>query len=323
MQRAAKAAEERAPAEAFAAIADRYMKAVERNIRPGTIKEARRILDHDAKPKWGDRPIAAITRQDVAELLDEIAARGAMVQANRTLARLKTLFRWALDEELVATDPTARVRRRTKETARDRTLSDDEIRWFWSGCEAAGWPFGPLFKLLLLTAQRRDEVGTLERSEIDLERRVWTIPRGKAKNDRAHEVPLSRLAVETIAGLPRLGNLVFSTTGTSPVSGFSRAKATLDARMSALAGEPVAEWILHDLRRTAATGMARLNIAPHVVDKVLNHVAGAISGVAAVYNRFQYLDERAAALEAWGNYVENLIRPAPGNVVPLRQGISN
>ena len=321
--RAAQLAEERAPAETFAAVADRYMAAyVERNTRPATIKETRRILERDVKPKWGARPIAEITRQDVGELLDEIAERGAAVQANRTLARLKTLLRWALDEELIATDPTARVRRRVKETARDRALSDDEIRWFWSGCDVAGWPFGPLFKLLLLTAQRRDEVGTLEWSELDLEKRLWTIPREKAKNDRAHGVHLSPLAVEIIERIPKLGGdgrLIFSTNGARPVSGFSRAKAALDARMRDLAGKSqIGDWILHDLRRTAATGMARLNIAPHVVDRILNHVSGTIRGVAAIYNRHAYLDERRAALDAWGHYVESLVRPASANVVPLR-----
>ncbi len=146
------------------------------------------------------------------------------------------------------------------------------------------------------------------------------IPREKAKNDRAHEVHLSPLAVDIIKALPQLGNsrFVFSTNGRSPVSGFSRAKAALDQRMAKLAGEAPPAWILHDLRRTAATGMARLNIAPHVVDRILNHVSGTIRGVAAVYNRHAYLDERTAALEAWSAYVEGLIRPAPANAVPLR-----
>src|SRR5205085_778936 len=116
--------------------------------------------------------------------------RGALVQANRTLARLKTLCSWAIAEELIDTDPTARVRKRIKESARDRALSDSEIRLFWAGCDMLGWPFGQMFKLLLLTAQRRDEVGSMEWSEMSLEKRLWTIPREKAKNDRTHEVHL-------------------------------------------------------------------------------------------------------------------------------------
>lgn len=320
-KRAAIAAESKAPASTFSAVADRYMVGyVEKNTRPATTKETRRILDRDVKPRWGGRQIASITRQDIGELLDEIAGRGAMVQANRTLARLKTLFSWALDEEIVTSDPTLRVRQRVKEAARDRALSQDEIRLFWFGCDAANWPFGPIFKLLLLTAQRRDEVGMLEWSEIDLGNRVWTIPRERSKNDRAHNVHLSALAVEIIEGLPKLENesrFVFTTTGHSPVSGFSRAKAALDDRMRGLVATAVEPWILHDLRRTAATGMAGLGIAPHVVDRILNHVSGTIRGVAAVYNRHAYLEERKAALEAWGRHVESLIRPRPMNVIPL------
>jgi integrase len=267
-------------------------------------------------------------------LLDEIASRrdrprrgtkdGAGVQSNRTLARLKTLFRWASDMDLIVADPTTGVRRRVKEVARDRALTDDEIRWFWAGCDAAGWPFGALFQLLLLTGQRRDEIGTMEWPEVDVEKRLWAIPRGKAKNDRAHEVHLSELAVGIIEGLPKVGKdarFVFSTNnGARPVSGFSRAKAALDRRMSELAETAVEPWILQDLRRTAATGMAKLNIAPHVVDKILNHVSGTIRGVAAVYNRHDYSGERKAALEAWGRYVESLVRPQPSNVIQLSAG---
>lgn len=327
----------------FITVADRYLvEYVERNNRPSTIRETRRILNRDVKPKWGDRPIRDITRQDINELLDEIADRGALLQANRTLARLKTLFSWALDKELADTDPTARVRKRVKEVPRDRALSPDEIRYFWAGCDKLGWPFGPLFKLLLLTAQRRDEVGAMEWRELNLDTRVWTIPRERAKNDRAHEVHLSDLAVEIIEAQPQMVGqgsaesppapevrLVFTNTGRTPVSGFSKAKERLDGHMLGMlrleltevgkdaSQAGVGQWILHDLRRTAATGMASLNIAPHVVDRILNHVSGTIRGVAAVYNRHAYLDERKAALDAWSRYVESLVRPGPANVVPL------
>jgi integrase len=321
----------------FATVAARYMaEYVERNTRPATIRETRRILDRDVTPRWGERPVRHIVRSDVNELLDEIADRGALIQANRTLARLKTLFSWALDQELVEEDPTARVRKRVKETPRDRALSPDEIRYFWLGCEKLGWPFGSLFKLLLLTAQRRDEVGGMAWRELDLDRHVWAIPRERAKNDRAHEVHLSALAMEIIEALPQIAapgatdaEFVFTTHGRGPVSGFSRPKEIIDKHMLAeLQGEfteagrdadqaAIGKWILHDLRRTAATGMAALNVAPHVVDRILNHVSGTIRGVAAVYNRHAYIEERKTALEAWSRYVESLVRPARINVVQL------
>jgi integrase len=324
-QKAAKLAEEQAPAQTFRAVAKRYVESyAKKHTKPPTWRELQRQLDFDVFPKWGDRPIASIRRHDVIALLDGIADRGdrrSPVQANRTLARLKTLFRWAFDEELITDNPTTRVRKVVKEEARDRVLSDDEVRWFWAGCDVAGWPFGPLFQLLLLTAQRRDEVGGMTWDEIDFDKRLWVIPRERAKNDRAHEVHLSVLAVEILQSLPRLEanrRLAFSTNGANPVSGFSRAKAALDARMEHHAGGPLAGWILHDLRRTAATGMAKLNIAPHVTDRVLGHVSGTIRGVAAVYNRHAYIDERKAAVETWARHVENLVRPAPENVVSLR-----
>jgi integrase len=320
-----------APSDAFRPVATRYLERyAKKNTKPTTWRELQRQLEVDIFPKWGERSITSITRHDVTALLDGIADRGSPVQANRTLARLRTLFKWALDEELVPADPTARVRKVVKEAARDRTLSDDEIRLFWAGCDRLGWPFGSMYRALLLTAQRRDEVGGIEWSEIDVERRLWTIPREKAKNDRAHEVQLSALAIEIIEALPRIGDrFLFTTTCERPVSGFSKSKERLDRHMLDVlrdeltkAGKDpdraaIDDWILHDLRRTAATGMARLNIPPHVVDKILNHVSGSIRGVAAVYNRHAYLDERRAALEAWSRHVESLVRPSPSNITEL------
>jgi integrase len=316
----------------FRAVAERYLERyAKKNTKPTTWKELRRQLEVDVFPNWGDRPVASIARQDVTVLLDGIVDRGSPVQANRTLARLKTLFKWLLDEELIQADPTARVRRVVKETARDRALTNEEIHLFWAGCDKLGWPFGPMYKLLLLTAQRRDEVGGMEWPEVDPDRRLWTIPRQKAKNNRAHEVHLSGLAIEILDSLPRIGTrFVLTTNEERPVSGFSKSKERLDRHMLALLRTELAEagkdpdqgkiddWILHDLRRTAATCMARLSVPPHVVDKVLNHVSGSIRGVAAVYNRHAYLDERKAALEAWARHIESIVRPARRlMVVPL------
>jgi integrase len=171
-------------------------------------------------------------------------------------------------------------------------------------------------------------VAGLERSELDLDKRIWTMPRNKAKNNRAHIVHLSTAAVDLLYSMPPIGgSLIFTSTGSTPVSGFSRAKRRLDATMLALKREelgekcdPIPGWILHDLRRTAATGMARLNVPPHVVDKVLNHTSGTIRGVAAVYNRFEYLEERRAALEAWGRHVRKLVAPTAPNVVAFPTG---
>jgi integrase len=303
---------------------DRHLRA---NSRESTFLEAKRDLEHDALPKWRNRPIASISRRDVIDLVDRIIARGAEVQANRTLARLRALFNWAVEKDRLLASPVARMKLPTQEYARDRVLSDDELRWLWAASNEIGWPFGPLVRLLALTAQRRDEVAGMEWPELDLDKRTWTIPRHKAKNDREHAVQLSDVAMEVLRSLPRVDNLVFTTTGETAVSGFSRSKRRLDEAMlrakreelGMRKGDAIAGWTLHDLRRTAATGMARLNFPPHVVDKVLNHASGTIRGVAAVYNRFAYLEERRVALEAWGRYLNNLALPATTNVVELRR----
>jgi integrase len=338
-RRAAQAARSEEP-DTFAAVADLFVERyAKRNTRPTTCAETERVIRRELKPAWGARPIRDIGRRDVIELLDGIVDRGAPIQANRTLAHMRRLFNWALEREIVQTNPAAGLTMPTPEVQRDRTLSDDEIRLFWNACDDIGWPFGPMFKLLLVTAQRRSEVAGLRWSELKLADRQWVIPRERAKNDREHVVHLSDLAGEIIEALPRFarernggegkgteGDLVFTTTGETHVSGYSKAKERLNTRMLELlrsdladTGEDAAirEWTLHDLRRTATTGMAKLNIAPHVVDRILNHVSGTIRGVAAVYNRHAYIEERKAALEGWSRYVEGLVRSRPANVVQL------
>ena len=336
----------RPEADTFGAVAEDYLaRHLAKNNAKSTYAEAKRDLEKDALPRWRDRPIASISRRDALDLIDRITARGAEIQANRTLARLRALFNWAIEKDRLNESPVARMKPPAKERPRDRALTDGEIRWFWQACGELGWPFGSLAKLLLLTAQRRDEVASMEWIEIDLGKATWTMPRQKTKNTRAHEVQLSVPTLEILKGLPQLGHgLLFTTTGETSVSGFSRAKQRLDAAMirarrrslglpesdDALrkvlripSGKPLPEeipnWTLHDLRRTAATGMARLNFPPHVVDKVLNHVSGTIRGVAAVYNRFEYLEERRAALQAWGSFVSDIVASAPNNVLAIRR----
>jgi len=354
---AAKKAQRETRPDTFEAVARDYLaRYVEENTAASTYRETTRILERDVIPAWRGRAIASISRADVNALVGRIAKRGAKVQANRTVARLRTLFNWAASQGYVADSPLRGVKLPTKERERERVLTDDEIKWFWQACGALGrdgWPFGPLFKLLLLTAQRRDEVGAVVWSELDLEKRLWTIPRERAKNDRTHDVQLSDPAVEILTALRARRDqnlllkdspLIFTTNGKTPVSGFSRAKENLDEEMEKLArkarglpeeDEPcraalklkpgediprlVPEFLLHDLRRTAATGMAGLNIPPHVVDKVLNHVSGTIRGVARVYNRFTYRDERRGALDAWGRRVMALVAPADDNIVELQK----
>jgi integrase len=287
----------RAKAEAFDRVAElfvtRYAKQKNRSWQ-----ETERILKRYVTPVWGSRPIREITRRDVIELLDDMVDRGAPVMAKQTHATVRKLFYWAVDRDILETSPCVRVPVPARAAERDRVLTESELRSVWLACEALKWPFGPLVRLLMLTGQRRDEVATMRWPDVNLDAALWTIPRELTKSDRAHEVPLSTLAREIIGSLPKVDqSLVFTTNGKVAVAGFSNAKRRLDH----LSG--IGDWHLHDLRRTAASGMARLGVAPHVVEKVLAHKTGTISGVAAIYNRHGYLAEKRDALERWAREV--------------------
>jgi integrase len=312
-------------ADDFGSVAREYLdRQVKRNTAASTYRETARIIEQDVIPEWGKRSIGSIAKRDVIALVDKKVASGAEVQANRILARLRTLFGWAVEKDRISINPCDGLKPPTKERARDRVLGEAEIRAFWAATDELGWPFGPFFKPLLLTAQRRNEVATLEWSEVNLDAGLWSIPRKKAKNDKGHDVQLSREAIAVLKALPQVGDgYVFTTNGRTPVSGFSRAKERLDVLMLKVlrkeaaeqggdpekVGEPDA-WILHDLRRTAATGMAGLRVMPHLVDRILNHTSGTIRGVARVYNRFEYTEERRAALDGWGRKVDAIVAGA-------------
>ncbi len=262
-------------------------------------------------PKWALRPLPSITPADVHDILDALIDAGHPYMANRMLAHISKFFNWCKERHWIEHSPTDAIKPPAKEEARDRVLEKEEIIRFWQGCDELGWPFGQAFKLLLMTGQRRDEVAHMKWEHVDLTKQLWTLPKQETKSDRLHQVPLSPMAVELITALPRSGEFVFSTNGKTPISGFSKAKKRLD-QLSGLNG-----WRLHDLRRTAASGMAEIGIAPHVIEKVLNHSTGQISGVAAIYNRHAYMREKTDALNSWANALETMTQPGASNVVPI------
>ena len=268
------------------------------------------LLGKYVTPEWKGRKLESIGRGDVALLVDGIAEAGAPIMANRVLTVIKKLMGWAVARGLLEGNPATGVQAPGKETARDRVLTDTELKAVWQACAGLGYPFGPLFRLLVLTGQRRDEVARM--AWPDIEDGTWTLRREITKSDRVHAVPLSNLAVETIETVPQIEgcDLLFpSRNGTDrPVSGFGRAKRHIDTTSG------VGDWRLHDLRRTVASGLARFQTPPHVIEAVLNHRSGTISGVAAVYNRYSYLDEKRQALEGWARHVAGL---AADNVVKL------
>jgi integrase len=285
-----------------------------------------RDLKREFLPYWRGRPIASIGRRDILEVLDKIADRTSPRRANRYLALLKKLFSWCAERGYVEASPAAVVKPPGREMSRDRVLSDNELVEVWRCCEATGYPFGDLFRLLITTGQRLGEVAAMTWSNVDFATKMWTVPAELSKNGIANEVPLSPLAIGILKGIPRRGDgWVFPAQNGSgnPVSGFSKTKGRLD-RALATSGHPLAPWRAHDLRRTAASGMARLGIAPHVIERVLNHTSGEISGVAATYNRFGYLPEKRQALDAWAAHLGRLLDPpSADNVVELASRVAS
>lgn len=259
-------------------------------------REAERILEREFVGTFGQRDIREIKRFDVLEIMDAAVARGSTYQANRILSNIRKLFNWCVERGIVETSPITGLKAPTKEESRERVLEDDEIVRLLCACRNDVYPFRQFVPILLATAQRRGELAEMRWSEVDLEAKQWVIPAERSKNGKPHVVPLSPYALEALNEVPRFldCDFVFTTTRNSPVSGFSKMLRRLSE------GSQTSDWRLHDLRRTAASGMARAGIAPHVVEKVLNHISGTISGVAAVYNRYGYDREKREALETWG-----------------------
>ncbi len=263
---------------------------------------------------WGPRPIAAITKRDALDLVDGIAAR-APIMANRVQSLLKRVFAWAVDRGILDASPIERLKPPVKERSRDRVLADPELGAIWRASDALGWPWTPIFKLLVLTAARRSEVAGMAWLELDLDRRLWVKPAARTKSGRVHELPLSQATLDLIADLPRISGSDFvfpGRIGGGPTRSFSGAKQRLD-RLAGVSG-----WRIHDLRRTTASGMARVGIAPHVVGAILDHAPAALGGVTAIYNRYSYGPEVQIALERWSEHVARIVAGEPARVVALR-----
>lgn len=269
-----------------------------------TEAETKRIFNNDVVPVIGKKSIHVITKHELISIVEGIKVRGAPIMANRTLAALKKFFNWCVSRAIIDKSPADGIAAVVKEKSRERVLDDNEINSIFSATRKMGYPFGSIVQLLFLTAQRRDEVAQMRWSEIDFTTATWSIPASRAKNGKSHDVHLSPCAVDILQSQSRIliadgmeSDFVFTTTGTTAFSGFSKAKKALDQ----LAG--VSEWRLHDIRRTVITAMSRLRVQPHVTEAILNHKSGVISGVAAVYHKHQFLDERKDALNKWCDYL--------------------
>jgi integrase len=325
--------------------------------RPRGWRESARLLgwafpidERDGEPeiikgslvdRWRDRPVAEIDAREIAAVIDESKRSGvpglkrlnpglSTNRGRKMHATLHVLFGWLQGENRIIANPVAGLRRPRPPASRDRVLNcradvnqGDELRWFWSACDKVGEPFGTVFRMLLLTGARRDEIGQMRWDELNDDRTVLRLSGARTKNSRAFELPLPPLATKLINGIePVSDQFVFTIAGRSAVGGFAKAKARLDAAMLELARKErgpdaeIAPFRLHDLRRSAATGMSEIGIMPFVVESVLNHVSGFKSGVAGTYNLAQYSREKADALIRWSEYIDRITSGTGGQVIP-------
>ena len=310
---------------AFGRIADLWLAHYEGDMarRKSSVDMARLVVNRYLRPALGAVPMPTIGRADLQPILDGIPAHKRGIRRT-VFAYASVLWGWALRRGYVEANLLAAMEKPPAPAARERVLSDDELTLAWRATQAAPVVWGVFFRLLVLTGQRRSEVSGRMWEELDRKAAVWTIPPARAKNGKAHIVPLSGAAVEQIdlaAGgqvWPKQG-YVLTTTSRSAVSGISKAKAALDAAIADLnEGPAIAQWRLHDIRRTVATGLQRLGVRFEVTEAVLNHVSGAKGGVAGVYQRHDWAAEKRAALEAWAVHVEELVTGVDStNVVRL------
>ena len=291
---------------------------IKRSTRPRSAKEMERLIRAHVLPRWRDREMQHITRRDVLDMLDRVVDRGAPISANRVFSVTRKFFNWCVERDIIHSSPCTNVKPPTirSEFSRDRILTDDELRLVWCGAEAVGWPFGTLVQLLILTGQRRDECAQMQSDELDLKKRLWTLQAERVKNNQKHEVPLSNSVVAILQGIPCIHGspFVLTTNGKAPASGYSKGKRRLDALLPA----DLPAWCLHDLRRSAASGLARLGISLPVIEKILNHVSGSFSEIVGVYQHHQFAEEKRKALEVWANHVTAVVADNPAKVVSLR-----
>jgi integrase len=307
-----------AHAENLGAEVERYLSLRQPAMKPRAFTEIARHLRHHAKPLHRFA-LADISRRIVAERLAVIDGDSGPVARNRVRSSLHAFFAWSIREGLAETNPVAGTGKAEEGGSRERVLTDAELADIWR--TLGDDQFSDIVRLLILTGQRRDEVGGMRWSEIDGAAALWTMPPQRTKNRREHAVPLSPAALAVIDRQPRRKNadgsprdLIFGL-GLGGFSGWSDCKARLNERLAA-----TADWRLHDLRRTAATVMAdKLGVLPHIIEAVLNHTSGHRAGVAGIYNRARYEAETRAALCAWADYVQSLGPPRPKSLRLVRR----
>ncbi|MCC7393289.1 MAG: integrase arm-type DNA-binding domain-containing protein [Sphingomonadaceae bacterium] len=297
----------------------------ERDRRPSSVRLAKLVVNNHLEPKLKGKPMPHIGRADLQPIIDAIPINQRGMR-RAVFAYASVLFGWAAKRGDILGNPLADMAKPEAPRARDRVLSDDELAALWTASDELGDPFGPFFRLLILTGQRRSEVAAINWAELDRATATWTIPADRAKNGVAHIVPLSPEVKAELDRLAKVGELgddgleithwpktgyVLTTTGRTPISGFTKAKTALDAKVQQdRGGKSLDAWRIHDLRRSVATGFQRLGIRFEVTEAVLNHVSGAKGGIAGIYQRHDWKEEKRSALAAWARHVAAVSKPA-------------
>jgi integrase len=307
-----------ADADTFGAVLAEWLKRDQAGNR--TAGEVLKSIERAVLPRWRDRMMATITRRDVIEAIDRVADRGAPIAARRLHAHLHRLFRWSVGRGVIAANPMTDLPKVGVETRRDRTLTDAELVAVWNAADEIGWPFGAVVKLLILTGARRNEIGALRWSEIHGDE--IRLEGERTKSNEPRSIPLSRAAAQIIESLPHIGDseFIFSVTGKTPVSGWSKAKGLLDAAAAKAHGRALPDWRLHDLRRTCATVLQRLGVNLQVIETVLGHISGSRAGIVGTYQRHSFDPEKRAALDAWSRHLEHICSGEQSKVILINRG---
>jgi len=297
---AEKAARRQKDTHSLRGIAGDYLAFKQKTVRPRTYAEIVRYLTGHFFKRLHNVPIDQITRKDVAARLTKITLENGSITASRARIALSGFYAWAMGQGLAEANPVIGTTRPQEAKPRERVLDDDELVQVWKACGDGA--FGKVIRLLILTGGRRAEVGGMRWSELDLERGTWVIPAERVKNGRQHTLPLTPLAISIIESVPRrVGrDHLFGTRSDGGLSHW-HAKAKLDQRLA------IKPWRVHDLRRTLATRLCDLGVAPHVVEQILNHQSGHRAGIVGVYNKSVYANEVRTALALWGDHVRNLV----------------
>lgn len=318
---------------AFSNYADRWLAHYETHggkreggaVRPASVRQAKLVVNTFLKPMLAAKPMPQINKRDIQAIIQAIPAEQVGMR-RAVFSYASILFGWAVRQDDISVNFLRDMEKPSAPAARKRALNDEELLAVWNASAVLTQPFSSFYRMLILTIQRRGEVSAMEWSELNREERQWLIPESKTKNKRAHLVALSDL---TVAELDRLAGgeewpeagLVFTTNNVTPISGISKSKVALDKEINQRLGEagPMPHWRIHDLRRTGVTELQKLGVRFEVTEAVVNHVGESKSGIAGVYQTYDWLPEKRAALLAWGSRVEAIISgKAKSNVVELR-----